>query len=73
MILLNVVSKLIEVCVIGSVVAFVILFVSAWIRGEFKKRLVYGMSIEQMNLKKVQMFQTQKNLRKIFHFNEAIN
>ena len=37
MILLNVVSKLIEVCVICSVVTFVILFVSAWIRGEFKK------------------------------------
>lgn len=37
MILLNVVSKLIEVCVIDSVVTFVILFVSAWIRGEFKK------------------------------------
>ena len=31
MILLNVVSKLIEVCVIGSLVTFVILFVSAWI------------------------------------------
>lgn len=37
MILLNVVFKLIEVCVIGSVATFVILFVSAWIRGEFKK------------------------------------
>lgn len=37
MILLNVVYKLIEVCVIGSFVTFIILFVSAWIRGEFKK------------------------------------
>ena len=37
MILLSVVSKLIEVCVIGSIVTFVILFVSACIRGEFKK------------------------------------
>ena len=37
MILLNVVSKLIEVCVIGSLAPFVILFVSAWIRGGFKK------------------------------------
>ena len=38
MILLNVISKLIEVCVIGSLATFAILFVSAWIRGEFKKR-----------------------------------
>lgn len=38
MILLNVISKLIEVCVIGSLATFIILFVSAWIRGEFKKR-----------------------------------
>ena len=37
MILLNVVSKLIEVCIICSLATFVILFVSAWIRGEFKK------------------------------------
>lgn len=37
MILLNVVFKLIEVCVIGSLATFVILFVSACIRGEFKK------------------------------------
>lgn len=37
MILLNVVSKLIEVCVICSLATFVILFVSALIRGEFKK------------------------------------
>lgn len=32
MILFNVISKLIEVCVIGSIATFVILFVSAWIR-----------------------------------------
>lgn len=38
MILLNVISKLIEVCVIGSLATFIILFVSVWIRGEFKKR-----------------------------------
>ena len=38
MILLNVISKLIEVCVIGSLATFIILFVSAWIRGECKKR-----------------------------------
>lgn len=38
MILLNVISKLIEVCVIGSLATFIILFVLAWIRGEFKKR-----------------------------------
>lgn len=37
MILLNVVSKLLEVIAIGSVATFVILFVSAWIRGGFKK------------------------------------
>ena len=37
MILLNVVSKFIEVCVISSLATFVILFVSAWIRGKFKK------------------------------------
>lgn len=37
MILFNVISKLIEVCVICSIATFVILFVSAWIRGEFKK------------------------------------
>lgn len=37
MILLNAICKLFEVCVICSIVAFVILFVSAWIRGEFKK------------------------------------
>lgn len=33
MILLNAICKLIEVCVIGSVTTFVILFVSAWIMG----------------------------------------
>jgi hypothetical protein len=37
MILLNAICKLFEVIAVGSVVAFVILFVSAWIRGEFKK------------------------------------
>ena len=37
MILLNIICKLIEVCVIGSLSTLVILFVSAWIRGEFKK------------------------------------
>ena len=37
MILLSVVSKLIEVCVIVSLATFVILFVSAWIRGGFTK------------------------------------
>lgn len=37
MILLNVIYNFIEVCVIGSLATFVILFVSAWIRGEFKK------------------------------------
>mgnify|MGYP007130275625 CR=1 FL=1 len=37
MIILNVISKLIEVCVIGFLATFAILFVSAWIRGEFKK------------------------------------
>ena len=37
MILFNVVSKFIEVCVISSLATFVILFVSAWMRGEFKK------------------------------------
>ena len=37
MILLNIICKLIEICVIGSLATFVILFVSAWIRGEFKK------------------------------------
>ena len=37
MILLNAICKLLEVIAIGSVATFVILFVSAWIRGEFKK------------------------------------
>ena len=37
MILLNAICKLFEVITVGSVVAFAILFVSAWIRGEFKK------------------------------------
>lgn len=37
MILLNAICKLIEVCAVGSIATFVILFVSAWIRGEFKK------------------------------------
>lgn len=37
MILLNAICKLFEVIVVGSIVTFVILFVSAWIRGEFKK------------------------------------
>ena len=38
MILLNAIYKLIEVCVIGSLATLIILFVAAWIRGEFKKR-----------------------------------
>lgn len=37
MILLNAICKLLEVIAIGSVATFVILFVSSWIRGEFKK------------------------------------
>lgn len=37
MILLDAICKLFEVIAVGSVVTFVILFVSAWIRGEFKK------------------------------------
>ena len=37
MILLNAICKLFEVIAVGSVATFVILFVSAWIRGEFKK------------------------------------
>jgi hypothetical protein len=37
MILLNVICNLFEVIAVGSIVTFVILFVSAWIRGEFKK------------------------------------
>lgn len=37
MILLNVICKLFEVIVIGSVATLIILVVSAWIRGEFKK------------------------------------
>ena len=37
MILLNVICKFIEVIAIGSVATLIILFVSAWIRGEFKK------------------------------------
>lgn len=37
MILLNAVCKLFEICIIGSVATLIILTVSAWIRGEFKK------------------------------------
>lgn len=37
MILLNVICKLFEVIAVGSIVTFVILFLLAWIRGEFKK------------------------------------
>lgn len=37
MILLNVICKFFEVCIIGSVATLIILVVSAWIRGEFKK------------------------------------
>lgn len=37
MILLNAICKLFEVIVIGSVATLIILVVSAWIRGEFKK------------------------------------
>lgn len=37
MILLDVICKFLEVIAFGSIATFVILFVSAWIRGEFKK------------------------------------
>lgn len=37
MILLNAICKLFEMIAVGSVATFVLLVVSAWIRGEFKK------------------------------------
>lgn len=37
MIVLDILIKFIEVCIISSIVFAIILFVAAWMRGEFKK------------------------------------
>lgn len=37
MIILDILVKLLECCAIGSFATLIILFVSAWMRGEFKK------------------------------------
>lgn len=37
MIILDILIKFIEVCIISSIVFAVLLFVAAWMRGEFKK------------------------------------
>jgi hypothetical protein len=55
MILLNAICKLFEVIAVGSVVTFVILFVSAWIRGEFKKWCPCGILTKRTNLKRVRI------------------